>query len=134
MTKKILFCALCVILTACTTTKYVTVPEYHTDTLIQTSVQRDSIYMHDSVWVNQYQKGDTIFVESGKWLTKYIERIKTDTIYQSRTDSVGVPYPVEVQVPRQLTWWQRTRMYAGNVLLVLLSGIVIYGAILRFRK
>ena len=40
---------LCALLSGCTTTKYVTVPEYHTDTLRLTQYERDSIYVLDSV-------------------------------------------------------------------------------------
>jgi hypothetical protein len=42
---------LCLVLSivSCTTTKYVEVPVTHTDTLIQTKVQRDSIWKHDSI-------------------------------------------------------------------------------------
>ena len=95
---------LCAMLSGCTTTKYVTVPEYHTDTLIQTKVQKDSIWLHDSIYVHEWTKGDTIFVESRKWLTKYVDHEVHDTTYVSKTDSI--PYPVEVtkEVPAQLTW------------------------------
>ena len=40
--KRMVYCVvLAVLMGSCTTTKYVTVPEYHTDTLIQTNVQKD---------------------------------------------------------------------------------------------
>ena len=113
---------LCAMLSGCTTTKYVTVPEYHTDTLIQTKVQKDSIWLHDSIYVHEWTKGDTIFVESRKWLTKYVDHEVHDTTYVSKTDSI--PYPVEVtkEVPAQLTWWQQARIHVG--------GIVIYGLLI----
>ena len=114
--------ALCILLGGCTTTKYVTVPEYHTDTLKVSRNVHDSIYVHDSVWVSEQQRGDTILLTTTKWLTKYIERLSHDTIYQSKTDSVPLPYPVEkkVEVPADMTWWQLTRMHVGGVVLALL--------------
>ena len=115
--------------TGCTTTKYVTVPEYHTDTLIQTKVQKDSIWLHDSIYVHEWTKGDTIFVESRKWLTKYVDHEVHDTTYISKTDSVPAPYPVETikEVPAELTWWQQTRLYLANILLILAAlAAVIY--------
>jgi len=112
------------LLGSCTTTKYVTVPEVHTDTLRVTQHSRDSIYVHDSVWVNQWQAGDTIYRERTKWRTQYVERLSHDTIYKSKTDSVPQPYPVEVKVPADLTWWQTFRLHVGDIALAVL-GITI---------
>ena len=114
--------------TSCKTkTVVVKVPEVHTDTLYQVKEQKDSIWLHDSVYIHQWMKGDTIYVETGKWHTKYIERLKIDTIYKARVDSVGVPYPVEKLVEKQLTWWQQaTQTVGGAVLLALLILAVMY--------
>ena len=109
------------LLDSCTTTKYVTVPEVHTDTLRVTQHSRDSIYVHDSIWVNQWQAGDTIYRERTKWCTKYIERLSHDTIYKSRTDSVPQPYPVIKEVPATLSWWQTFRLHLGDIALALLT-------------
>ena len=109
------------LLSSCTTTRTVTVPEVHTDTLMVTQHSRDSIYVHDSVWVNQWQAGDTIYRESTKWRTQYIERLSHDTIYKSKTDSVPVPYPVIKEVPATLTWWQTFRLHLGDFALALLA-------------
>jgi hypothetical protein len=121
------------LLGSCTTTEYVTVPEVHTDTLMVTQHQRDSIYVHDSVWVNQWQAGDTIYRESTKWRTKYIERLSHDTIYKSKTDSVPVPYPVIKEVPADLTWWQRVRLHLANIILYLLGITILLAAIKWYR-
>ena len=103
--------------TGCTTTKYVTVPEYHTDTLIQTKVLKDSVWLHDSTFIRE--KGDTVLIE--RWHTQYKWRELHDTTYVSKTDSV--PYPVEVtkEVPAELTWWQQTRLHLANILLMVLA-------------
>jgi hypothetical protein len=121
------------LLGSCTTTKYVTVPELHTDTLMVTQHSRDSIYVHDSIWVNQWQAGDTIYRERTKWRTQYVERLSHDTIYKSRTDSVPQPYPVIKEVPAELSWWQRVRLHTGDLALAVL-GILTLLAIARWRK
>ena len=113
--------------------RVVTVERVRTDTLRETRNIRDSIYLHDSVWVKQYERGETVFVEKERWHTRYQDRLLMDTMYVSRTDSVPVPYPVETLVERQLSWWQRTQMYAGDVLMLVLVGGVVYGAI-RMKK
>ena len=109
-----------VLLTAsCRTTQYVPVPEYHTDTLIVTKVQHDSIYINDSTVITE--KGDTVRIE--KWHTKYVEKQVHDTTYVSKTDTIPQPYPVEVinEVEKPLTWWQQTRLHIANILLWLIG-------------
>ena len=109
---------LCVIIFgSCATTKYVPVIEHRTDTLIQTKVQHDSIYINDSTVITV--KGDTVRIE--KWHTKYVESIRHDTLYIAKNDTIPQPYPVEKEVPAELTWWQKTRIVIANVLMTLLS-------------
>ena len=122
-----------ILFSSCTTTEYVTVPEVHTDTLMVTQHSRDSIYVHDSIWVNQWQAGDTIYRERTKWRTQYIERLSHDTIYKSKTDSVPQPYPVIKEVPATLTWWQRVRLHVGDIALAVLGILTLLG-IARWRK
>ena len=121
--KKALFIILASFLSACTTTKYVTVAEYHTDTLYVTKHQRDSIHVRD--------RGDTVWIE--RWHTKYVERLRTDTLIEHRADTVAVPVEVEVEVPRQLTWWQQTRIHAGDMLFVLLAAAAAF-AVWRLKR
>lgn len=121
------------LLSSCTTTRTVTAIETRTDTLRVTQHSRDSIYVHDSIWVNQWQTGDTIYRESTKWRTKYIERLSHDTIYQSRTDSVPTPYPVIKEVPADLSWWQNFRLHLANIILSLLGITILLAAIKWYR-
>ena len=99
----------CLLLSSCSTVKYVPVVEHKTDTLIQTKVQRDSVWLHDSIHVTE--RGDTVRIE--RWHTKYIESIRHDTTYISKTDTIPQPYPVEKLVEKPLSKTQRTLMYLG---------------------
>ena len=115
------------LLTACKTKeRIVTVEMVRTDTTYITRHERDSIHEHDSIRVNEQQRGDTIFVEVSRWRTKYVERQVHDTCYVATHDTVPQPYPVEVEVPAELTWWQRLRMQLGGALLLLLAGGVVW--------
>lgn len=125
MRKGLMIAAVGLLLTACSSTKVVTVERVRTDTVKTVRNVRDSIYMHDSIRISE--KGDTVTIE--RWHTRYRDRLLLDTIYESHTDSVPVPYPVETLVERQLSWWQRTQMYAGDVLLLVLLGGAVYGVI-----
>ena len=129
MRNGLMIVAVGLLLTACSSTKVVTVDRVRTDTVKTVRSVRDSIYMHDSIRVTE--KGDTVTIE--RWHTRYQDRLLLDTIYESRTDSVPVPYPVEKLVERQLSWWQHTQMYAGDVLLLLLLGGAVYG-VLRLKS
>ena len=125
----VIACLLMTMCSSCTTTQYVTVPEYHTDTVLVNKTTHDSIFVHDSVSV--FQKGDTVQIE--KWHTKYVLKEVHDTTYIAKRDSI--PYPVEIKttelVERQLTWWEKTRMYIGTVVLIGLF-IIITIYILRY--
>ena len=101
MTARIYILTLAVLLlTACKTKeRIVTVEMVRTDTTYITRHERDSIHEHDSIRVNEQQRGDTIFVEVSRWRTKYVERQVHDTCYVATHDTVPQPYPVEVEVP-----------------------------------
>lgn len=97
--------------------RVVIVETVRADTLRLSRNIRDSIWLHDSIFIRD--KGDTMWIE--RWHTRWRDRTVHDTTYVSKTDSVPVPYPVEVKVPRELSWWQRLRMHAGGVALSLLA-------------
>jgi hypothetical protein len=121
---------LAVAVTGCKTTTYVPVVEHHTDTLRVVQHHRDSIYLHDSTFVREYIQGDTVRVVTEMWHTKYRDRLKTDTIYRSRTDSVPVPYPVVKEVKKPLTMIEKGLMGTG---IAALTAILIFFFI-HFKK
>ena len=104
-------------------TREVVVTEHHTDTLRLTQHHRDSIYLHDSTFVREFVQGDTVRVITEMWHTKYRDRLKTDTLYRSRTDSVPVPYPVVKEVKKPLTMIEKALMGTGIGSIV---GILFY--------
>lgn len=97
--------------------RVVVVETVRADTLRLSRNIRDSVWLHDSIYIRD--KGDTMWIE--RWHTRWRDRTVHDTTYVSKTDSVPVPYPIEVKVPSELSWWQRLRMHAGGVALSLLA-------------
>ena len=81
-------------------TKYVSVPEIHTEyiTRVDTTVRMDSVYQRDSVYVER--KGDTLYVNKTLYRDRYhnIYKVKKDTVV--KRDSVNVAYPVEKEMSR----------------------------------
>lgn len=109
-------------MTSCKSIEYMPVIEHKTDTVIQTKVQKDSLFLHDSVYVKE--KGDSVLIE--RWHTKYITRERHDTTYISKTDTVPQPYPVTKYVEKQLSKPQKGLMTLG---ILSLMALVIFLAI-----
>lgn len=119
--RKLVYLFAALMLIGCTTTKYVEVERIKTDTIYQKQLQLDSIWLHDSIYVSE--KGDTIRIE--RWHTKYVEKLRVDTCYIATHDTIPKPYPVEVKVPRELTWIQKSKQYLANIVLCLIAGVVV---------
>lgn len=114
---------LALMMCGCKSIEYVPVveKEVHHDSIYFTKVQRDSVWLHDSISVKE--KGDTIKIE--KWHTKYVEREVHDTIYQAKRDSIPVPCEVIKDVPAKLSKTQKGLMTLG---VLTLMAAVIFGA------
>lgn len=113
--------AACLLLPGCTSVRYVPVEIVRADTVKMTQWLRDSIWLHDSTVV--HDQGDTVRIE--RWHTKYRDRQVHDTLYQSRTDSVPVPYPVTEFVERKLSWWQSWLMASGGAAWTLIVLVIV---------
>lgn len=110
--------------TSCTKHVYVPVETTKSDTVYLNRVQLDSIYMRDSVFIEK--SGDTIREFQYKYIYRFKDRI--DTLYISNTDSIQVPYPVEVvkyKTP-QWCWWT-----LGGIVLLLVPYIVKWATKLK---
>ena len=105
------------LLCGCRTVRYVPIETVRTDSVYVDRWQRDSVYVRDSVFVNQYSKGDTLFVDKVVTKYKYKDRWRYDTVAVVRADSVQVPYPVE----KDLGWWEKTRLYSFPVLVAMVA-------------
>ena len=121
-----------VLLVGCTTTRYVPVPSVSVDSVYVDRFHRDSVYLHDSVFVNQYSKGDTVFVDKVVTKYKYKDRWRYDTVAVVRADSVQVPYPVE----KDLGWWEKTRLYSFPVLVAMVAvlAFIVVWLVKKLRK
>ena len=112
------FMCLLFVICSCRTVKYVPVETIKVDTTYINKLQRDSIYMLDSVYVKE--KGDTVLIEKYKYL--YRDKLVRDTMYISKADSIQVPYPVE----KKLTRWQQFRMdFGGWAMCIVVISILI---------
>ena len=114
---------------SCRSVKYVPVETVKTDSIYISNVLRDSIYRLDSIYIRD--KGDTVWVEKYKYL--FVDKLRHDTLYLSRTDSIRVPYPVE----KELTRWQQMKLELGGWafgIIIAFALIIVGWLIYRSRK
>lgn len=109
---------LALLMCSCKSIEYVPVIEHHTDSVYLTKVQRDSVYSHDSVYIKE--NGDTVLIE--RWHTRYVEKLRIDTTYVAKIDSIPVPYEVTKFVERKLSKAQTALMLIG--LIAILAAVV----------
>jgi hypothetical protein len=132
---------LCLVLSmvSCKGTEYVTIPQQHTEHHWHTDsiIKRDSVVKESKTTVMQLDSaamakyGIQLKNAEKAWLVKSEEMERTIQELLSRSehkdtvrDSIPVPYPIEKQVPTELTWWQQTKMHIG--------GVVFWLALLAF--
>ena len=106
----IFFVTLCFFLSGCRSVHDV---EYisRTDTITRNVVSHDSIFLHDSVYHEVIQRGDTIYNTKFVLNTRYKDRVLHDSIYISKTDTVY--HEIEKIVKPKQSLWQRVSDVIG---------------------
>ncbi len=120
--KFVWFLVAVVVLSSCTTTRYIPVIEHTTDTLVQRVVERDSIHVHDSIRVTE--KGDTVTIE--RWHTQFRDRWHHDSVYIAHHDTIPQPYPVTEYVARKRTKFEWTLLAFGVAFIIASLLFLIY--------
>ena len=109
-------------------TKYVSVPEIHTEyiTRVDTTVRKDSVYLKDSVYVER--NGDTLYVNKTLYRDRYhnIYKVKKDTVV--KCDSVNVAYPVEKEMSSRERLFVAIGKFSAALVIALLFviGVKLY--------
>ena len=89
---------------------------------------RDTTFRWDSVYIREWMKGDTVYIEKYKDRFVYRDRWR-DSIRVVR-DSVAVETIKEVKVEKPLSWSQKAKIGAFPWILLALIGAVLW----IFRK
>lgn len=76
------------------------VPETITRDSIRVEYQRDSIYAHDSIYIDRYRANDTVYLTKERWSIRYRDVLHTDTCYVDNK-------VVEVKTERYVPWFIR---------------------------
>lgn len=120
--------ALCVIvlcLVGCKT-QYVPVETVKTEIVKELEIQRDSIFVLDSVFVRE--ANDTVFLT--KWRVEYKEALRMDTFRVERIDTLNTI----VEVEKKLTKVQQLKMDVGAGVLSAVPILITIGLYILYRK
>lgn len=127
----LLSACLCIMFSSCSSTRIVTVPEYHEVVVHQrdTTSQRDSIYVRDSICIAHW--GDTILQKEYHIIYKdrWRDRLRIDSFIQ--IDTLTVIKEVEKPPNR----WQQAKMRLGSIFLwMLLASATFFTIRLIYRS
>ena len=130
----LLAAVLLMVLTACTTTRYVPLEVTHTsrDTLHTARISRDTLLLRDTIRLDRRQAGDTIYITqtATHWRTR--ASLRTDTVYLTRTDTIErLPRALSAaKNPTTTTTVSPLALKAARllpyILLALFAGLFIY--------
>ena len=93
----------------------------------QHNVTHDTVYLRDSVYVSERQRGDTAYLTRVEWRDRWRTRVERDTVMDVRVEKEVVQLPPERYVPKfyrwctgllfalltwvAVRWWLRTKRY-----------------------
>lgn len=125
----IIACILISLLAGCKSVQYVPVETVRTDSIYVDRYQRDSIYQRDSVFVNRWIAGDTVYQDKVVWKYVYRDKVKYDTVAILRSDTINVPYPVECKLSK----WEQLKLNVGGwaisiiiIIVLIVMGCMVY--------
>ena len=70
-----------------------------TTSFIQRSARVDTVYLRDSVFVSEKQRGDTVYLTRVEWRDRWRTRVERDTVVDVRVEKEVVQLPPERYVP-----------------------------------
>lgn len=138
--KRIFWITVLLFLTGCASTRKASTTEVDNnyrsteklDSIFITAIQRDSIYLRDSIYVRE--KGDTVYKYVEKLRYKYVNSVDTlyrtivrvDTAYVDRTKVEIREKPVYIE--KQVKWYNKGFMWLGRIccLAAILWAIFLY--------
>lgn len=136
MVKGLLFiiipCIMLSLLAGCKSVQYVPVETVRTDSVYVDHYLRDSIYQRDSVFINRWTAGDTIYQDKIVYKYIYRDKVKYDTVAILRSDTVRVPFPVD----RELSKWEQIRLDVGGwaIGVVIITILIVIGCMMYKLK
>lgn len=105
---------------------YIPVETVRVETERVVDIQRDSIYVLDSIYVREAH--DTVYIT--KWRTEYKEALRVDTFLVERIDTLNTI----VEVEKKLTRMESLKMDIGAGVLYAVPILLAVGLYILYRK
>ena len=133
MRKLSLLSLVLLLLCSCTKTHYIPVESTVIDTLRVTKIQRDSVYFRDSIFVDKYRNGDTVYIVKTNTRIMYKNVYHNDTIYRSvnndslNTDAAKALADISAENNEQMLKLKQNKktIFSLYLIIVLLSCVAI---------
>ena len=100
-----------------------------TTSFIQRSARVDTIYQHDSIFIREYLRGDTVYLTRTEWRDRWRTRVERDTVMDVRVEKEVVQLPPERYVP---PFYKRCTIAFWAIVAV--ATLVVIGRIYGRRK
>lgn len=125
-----------IVLTGCKTIEYVPVETVTTkvDSIYINKVQVDSIFERDSIYINQYTYGDTVYRDKIKYIYRYRDKLRIDTLHHWHVDSVLVEQTRIIEVDKPQSKWQSFLHYLGIFALATIVVLLVISILWLIRK
>lgn len=104
--------ALVLVCSCATRVEYVPVVRVQTDTLKVAVARIDSVVKHDSVFVVHEKRGDSVFVTQTKVVINDRLRVRHDTVYKVKVDTLRLPETINTRCRHPTT---TRKDYLGTV-------------------
>ena len=134
--KKVFLFFVLLLLTGCKTIEYVPVETVTTkvDSIYINKVQVDSIFERDSIYINQYTYGDTVYRDKIKYIYRYRDKLRIDTLHHWHVDSVLVEQTRIIEVDKPPSKWESFLHYLGIFALATIVVLLVIGILWLIRK
>ena len=68
--------------------------------VVQKNASIDTILLHDSIYVHEMMRGDTVYLTRTEWRDRWRVRIERDTVVDVRVEKEVIKLPPERYVPK----------------------------------
>lgn len=104
------------------------IEKVRTEYVAQEVHHRDTIITRDSIYIREWMKGDTVFMD--RYRDRYVFRDRWRDSIVVKVDSFAVERVKEVQVDKPLSWGKRAKIGAFWWLVLAVAGLAAW----TFRK
>jgi hypothetical protein len=88
----------------------------------------DTIYQHDSIYIREIQRGDTIYLTRTEWRDRWRTHLVHDTIHNTEyvTNTEYVDRVIEKPPEKYIPKFYKNCTWLFFILLLLLVGIIVF--------